>query len=309
MGGMTLREALDEYKNVYMAYRNFADRTRVEYQNDLEDFIGFFEKSGTIYVKGLGLPAIERYVAQLEQKGYASTTRKRKVVTIRSFLTFLYEDGYIGTNIAKQIVLPFAESTIPNILTATECHRLREACADNPRDKAIIELLLQTGIKLSELTRLTLNDVEIEKETGEGQKGLIRILGSRGKKERFIPLNTKACVALKNYVGARKDAGNSILFLNRFDEPLGERGVQKMLRKYLKRAGFGRASIHTLRHTFGTQHIAEGASLKTIQEVMGLKDVRSTSIYQALAKEVISRELQKNAIWCFLLLSSHFVFN
>jgi integrase/recombinase XerD len=112
----------------------------------------------------------------------------------------------------------------------------------------------------------------------------------------MIPLNTKATVALKGYMNIRKDAKNSILFLNRFDEPLGERGVPKMLRKYLKCAGIGRANIKTLRHTFGAHHIAKGTKLKTIQEVMGLKDARSASVYQALAKEAIARELQENAI-------------
>ena len=124
----------------------------------------------------------------------------------------------------------------------------------------------------------------------------MRILGSRGKKERLIPLNNKASVALKGYLAVRTGVENSVLFLNRFGEPLGESGVQKMLRKYLRSAGIGKASIHTLRHTFGAQHIAKGTSTKTIQDVMGLKDVRSTSVYQTLAREVVSRELQENSV-------------
>src|SRR5688500_2725497 len=99
MGDITLRKALDDYKTVYMPYRNFAERTREEYLNDLEGFVGFLEKAGTNHVKALGLPIIERYVAHLEQEGLASPTRKRKVVSIRSFLSFLYQDGYIETNI------------------------------------------------------------------------------------------------------------------------------------------------------------------------------------------------------------------
>jgi integrase/recombinase XerD len=295
MGEMTLKEALNEYKNVYMAYRNFAERTRVEYQNDLEDLVMFLEKSGIVQVQELGLPIIERYVAHLEQKGFASLTRKRKVVTIRSFLTFLYQDGYIDTNIAKKIIMPFADTTTPNILTLTEYDQLREICSDNPRDFAIIELLLQTGIKLSELIHLTLKDIEFEK-TGDEKSGFIRVLGGRRKKDRIIPLNAKACLALKNYLNGRNDVGSNVLFLNRFGESLGDRGVQKMLRKYLKGAGIGGASINTLRHTFGVQHLAKGTSLKTIQEVMGLKDVRSTSVYQSLAKEVITREMQENSL-------------
>ena len=193
MGEITLKKALDDYKMVYMPYRNFAERTREEYQNDLEDFILFVEQAGINNVGSLGLPIVERYIAHLEEKGFASLTRKRKVVTIRSFSSFLYQDSYIDTNIAKKIALPFTEYPSPNFLTQNECDKLRTVCADNLRDTAIIELILQTGIKLSELVHLTLNDVELD-DSGKSQ-GFIRILGSQGKKERVIPLNDKAQAA------------------------------------------------------------------------------------------------------------------
>ena len=101
MGDTTIQNAFEDYKTIYMPYRNFADRTRVEYQNDLEAFIEFLGQSGISRVRKLGLPIIERYVADLELKGFASLTRKRKVVAICSFLSLLYQDGYIETNIAK----------------------------------------------------------------------------------------------------------------------------------------------------------------------------------------------------------------
>ena len=266
MGDITLRKALDDYKTVYMPYRNFAERTRIEYQNDLVDLIGFIERSGMHFVNSLGLSIIERYVAYLEQKGFASLTRKRKVVAIRSFLSFLYQDGYIHTDIGKRVVLPFTESPSPYVLTQKECDRLRNACADSPRDSAIIELILQTGIKLSELVHLTQDDIEFDGTAKD--HGFMRVLGSRGKKERMIPLNNKACVALQNYFSVRTDTGNGVLFLNRFGESLGESGVQKMLRKGLHRAGIGSASIQTLRHTFGVHHIAKGTNSKTVQEII-----------------------------------------
>jgi integrase/recombinase XerD len=291
MGDITLRKALEDYKTIYMPYRNFADRTRVEYQNDLEGFIGFLGRVGITHVQELGIQIVERYGAALEQKGFASLTRKRKVVAIRSFLSFLYQEHHLTTNLALRVILPFTENTTPFILTQVECDRLRKACAGNLRDLAIVELLLQTGIKLSELVHLSLDDIQMGEE-----EGFMRILGSRGKKERLIPLNNKACVAVKKYLAVRTDAESSILFLNRFGELLGESGVQKMLRKYLRRAGIGKASIHTLRHTFGAQHIAKGTSTKTIQDVMGLKDTRSTAVYQTLAREVVSRELQENSL-------------
>jgi len=286
MGKITLRRALDEYKNVYMAYRNFAERTREEYQNDVKDFIKFSEKSGTVTTGGVGLPIIERFVANLEQKGFASLTRKRKVVSIRSFLLFLFQDGYIDTNIASRVVLPFIESSMPNVLTQTECDRIRNACAENPRDAAIIELLLQTGIKLSELVHLTKTDIEFEgiMEKGKKYNGYIRILGGRKKRDRMIPLNTKACLALRNYLDSRKGVENNVLFLNKFSQAMGERGVQKMFRKHLKKTGIVKTSIHTLRHTFGAQQIAKGISPQNIQRVMGLRDPRSTSMYVSLVR-------------------------
>jgi integrase/recombinase XerD len=294
MGEITIKKALDDYKTIYMPYRNFADRTREEYQNDLEDFVGFLEKKEIKIVGDLSLPIIEQYAAQLGEKGRASLTRKRKVVSIRSFLTFLYQDGYIGTNLSKQVLVPFAEYPSPGFLTQSECNKLRNACVDNPRDTAIIELILQTGIKLSELVHLTVSDIEIE-EAGR-LKGFMQVKGSAGRKDRIIPLNTKAIDAIKAYLKVRDSVGSDVLFLNRLGEALGESGVQKMLTKRIKSAGIARASAHTLRHTFGAYHVARGTDPKTVQDVLGLNDERSVAVYQSLAREVVSRELQENSL-------------
>ncbi len=228
MGEITIKKALFDYKTVYMPYRNFADRTREEYLNDLEDFAEVLEKSGILYIRQLGLPVIERYVARLEQKGFASTTRKRKVVAIRSFLSFLHQEGYIEANIARRVILPFTETTTPYVLTQAECGRLRKVCSESIRDRAVVELLLQTGIKLSELTQLTLDDIELNRK----QAGFMRVRGRSGKKERIIPLNTKAANAIKDYLDERKAETNQTVFLNRFGEAFGERGVQKMVRRH-----------------------------------------------------------------------------
>jgi integrase/recombinase XerD len=294
MGETTLRKALDDYKTVYMPYRNFADRTREEYQNDLNDFVGFLEQRGILHVGNIGIPNIERYAAHLEEKGFAGLTRKRKIVAIRSFLSFLYQDGYIETNLAKKVVLPFTEYPSPDFLTQSECNKLRSVCADSVRDTAIIELMLQTGIKLSELVHLTVGDIELD-ESGK-LRGFMQVKGSAGKKDRIIPLNSKASEALRRYKDTRLDTGSGVFFLNRFGEPLGESGVQKMLTKRIKSAGIGRASAHTLRHTFGAHHVARGTDPKTVQDVMGLKDARSAAVYQSLAREVVSKELQENSL-------------
>src|SRR6266496_5730275 len=161
MGDITLSQALEEYKKIYMAARNFAQRTRVEYLNDLEDLIQFLEQLGIKEVKDIGLPQLERYLAELDRRGIVGSTRERKVVSIRSFLWYLYQDRYISTNISKRLIPPFANASSPRYLTKSEYERLLAAAVHNPRDFALIQLLLQTGIKLSELTGLTVNDVEL----------------------------------------------------------------------------------------------------------------------------------------------------
>jgi len=285
-GEITLRKTLEEYKTVYMAYRNFAERTREEYLNDLEDLVEFLGRLGIDKGGKISLATIERYLAELERRGFAGATRKRKTVTIRSFLTFLYKDGYIGTDLARQVIPPFVENKTPQFLTEAEYNRLREACAGNPRDRAIIEILLQTGIRLSELTRLSIDDVEpgVDEPGGQQTDAYVRIKGNRSKKDRIIPLNDKAQEAIKAYLSEQSAMGSSILFLNRFGQPYGDRGVQKMLRRYLKQARIERGSVHTLRHTFGTHHTAKGISVKILQEVMGHKDPRSTSIYVSIVR-------------------------
>jgi len=109
-------------------------------------------------------PKGKRYAASIEQKGFASLTRKRKIVAIRSFLSFLHQEGDIDTNIANKVVLYFNETTKPSVLTQTECNKLRSACAKNAGVRAIIELLLQTGITLSDLVNLTLNDIQLDEK-------------------------------------------------------------------------------------------------------------------------------------------------
>jgi site-specific recombinase XerD len=298
MGEITLREAFEEYKNIYLPARNLAERTREEYTNDLVDLVEFLEKAGIKRVGDVGLIHLERYLAELDRRGYAGSTRKRKTAVIRSLFSFLYADGHITNNIARKLIPPLAENDLPRVLTQNEYQRLLKSCSGNKRDGAIIELLLQTGIRLSELTRLNISDFELQDGTnGETvEMGSIQIRGKKGGSGRIIPLNNKACKAVGDYLQVRADEDSNILFLNRFMKPLGQRGVQKVVRKYLELAEIQGASVHTLRHTFGAHHIAKGTSLKTVQRVMGHKDERSTSIYNLLANELTNRELGEHAL-------------
>src|SRR3990170_3027080 len=271
MGEITLQQALDEFKTVYMPSRNFAIRTRKEYLNDLEDLLRFLETTGVTRVGEVGLSHLECYLAELDYSGYTGSTRKRKTITIRSFFNFLICEGYVANDVSRRLIPPYSEMTIPRVLTQSEYQRLLSASSTSTRDTTIIELLLQTGIRLSELVRLRLSDLDLPDtvELGVDKIGQVRIIDGGGRKSRSIPLNNRVCLALKDYLKHRPVIPADVVFVNRFRRPLGPRGVQKLMKKYLDEADVRGASVHSLRHTFGTQHVARGTSLKTIQEAMG----------------------------------------
>ena len=297
MGKITFQQALEEFETVYLPARNYAPRTRKEYANDLGELIKFLEQIGISRVGDIALAHLERYLAWLDQKGYAGATRKRKTVAIRTFFGFLAQEGYVSNDVSKRLITPYAEYKLPRVLTRGEYQRLIDACADNPRDAAIVMLLLQTGIRLSELVRLTLVDIELPDDGSTDQDfGQLRILGGGGRKDRVVPVNSKACQALKAYLKTRPQGQFHSLFYIRDGSVLGPRGIQKMLYKYFCRTGILGASVHSLRHTFAVHHVAKGTSLKTIQEVLGHKDIRNTEIYLSLAKELQRKDLQEHAL-------------
>jgi integrase/recombinase XerD len=298
MGEMTFQQALEEYKTVYMPARNLAARTRIEYAHDLEGFIGFLEKSYINRVGELQTAHIDRYLADLDSQGQSGATRKRKAITIRSFLDFLFRNDHLSNDLASRVILPFQEQTTPRILTQTEYTRLLEACSLNPRDFAIISLLLQTGMRLSELTNLRTFDFELLQaiDSELGSTGTIRIIKGGGRKSRNLPLNSKANRAVLAYLNIRPSVQTDFVFLNRLNKPLGPRGVEKVLLKYMRLAGIKGALVHSLRHTFTAHHVAKGTSLETIQEVMGHKDIRTTEAYIPIARQLKQKEIQENAL-------------
>jgi site-specific recombinase XerD len=280
-GGISLKQAVEEYKEFYLAYRNFAQRTRVEYINDLEDMVRYLEGAGVRRPGDVTLSNLVRYVADLEKRGFAGSTRKRKVISIRSFFSFLHVEGYIVSDIGKRLIVPFVEAKTPRYLTIDEVDRLLKSSKSNKRDYAIIQLLLHTGIKLSELTRLTLQDLQATSSTDkEGRKvEFIRVVGDRRKKDRILPISPTASEAIAEYLSIRGKSQADNLFLNKSDGPLGKRGVEKVLEKYFRATEITKVTVQSLRHTFVNQMALKGVDKKTIQKVLGVSDIRSTSLY------------------------------
>ena len=289
--------AIQLFETIYMASRNLAPKTRSEYKADITQLAEFLNTYGTVKLAEVSLSHLQTFLAYLDTKGITGITRRRKTASLRTFFKFLYVSGFLPNNPTRELIPPEREYKAPRFLTTQEYQALQKACSHNTRDAAIVELMLQTGIRLSETAKLTIHDVELPKHINRNpaNTGYLHIQG-KGKQTRMLPLNYKACLAVKEWLAVRPSIPNSALFVTKFQEPMGQRSIQQMIEKYLNKAAIQGASAHTLRHTFGTHHIAKGTPLKTVQETLGHADIKTTSIYLSLARNVMRRELQNHAL-------------
>jgi site-specific recombinase XerD len=293
-----LSDAFNDYKATYMASRNMAPRTRVEYGRDIGDLVQFLQGASRLDdPRDVELKHLEHYLAELDRRGLSGSSRRRRAAAIRSFFAFLEDHGYVSLNIATRLRPPARIEREPRVLSEMEYRQLQDAARFHPRDQAIIELFLQTGMRLSELARLRIGDVSLPARIGKDKDaaGSVRVLG-KGAKERTITVNWKASRALKSYLAARPGIGSDALFVSKFAEPMGPRAIQDVVKKHLKEAGIGNASVHTLRHTFGTHQVKKGTNLRVVQEAMGHADLKTTSVYVHLAREQMDEQLQANAL-------------
>jgi integrase/recombinase XerC len=293
----TLKQGLAFFDTIGMPARNLSARTRKEYQNDLTDLIEFLEDRGITRLKQVDLRDLENYQAEMDRRGFKASTRERKTYAIKSFFRFLHHHGMIATNVASRLIPPRPNKPEPRFLSEEEYQRLLQACNHNVRDAAIIEVLLQTGMRLSELTRLIIYDVEIPKRISRepDNTGTVRVTRKGGRVDT-IPLNYKACQALDAWIKVRPKVDHLSLFVSKFNTPMGKRAVQYTVSRYLQAADIKNASVHTLRHTMATHHIARGTDPKTIQETLGHASLETTARYIALAKKAQRKALQEHAL-------------
>ena len=289
IGGIeTLKQALVLYETVGMRAASLAQRTRAEYTNDLTDLIAYLGRGGITRPEQVTLAHLRVYQADLDRRGYQASTRNRKVHTVKGFFSFLHDYAVIRENVARQLIPPPVERGEPRFLSEAEYTRMLEVARANVRDAAIIELFLQTGIRLSELVSLSVRDVTFSPEAGT-----IRV--KRGGGHVLIPLNDKAQNALRKWVANREPIVDTALFLTALKKPLSKRAVQLMLAKYLDAAGIQGASVQSLRHTMAVHHIAKGTPLKTLAEVLG-DHPDTLQQYVAAARKVHQKALQENAL-------------
>lgn len=295
--GGTLVDALTKFETVGMPARNFAVRTRREYSRDLHELLDYLATCEITDLETVRLPALEGYLAELDRRGLQGSSRNRKTHTIKSFFKWLVSQELLVMNPAVGLIPPRAIKKEPRFLSEDEYRRLLRACSHHARDAAIMEVFLQTGMRLSELAHLRLADVELPKRITRDieSMGMVRVHRKGGKIER-IPLNYKACQALAAYLKVRPKVDDDGLFVTKFKTRMTARSIEYMVTKYLAETGIHHASVHTLRHTMATHHVAKGTDVKTVQVTLGHASLATTSIYVSLSKHAQKKALQEHAL-------------
>lgn len=288
------QDALEGYKLDYMAARNLAAKTRVDYETDIVQFLAYLTRIYQTNFETLAPKHIRAYLAKLDRLRLAGSSRRRKFIVVCSFCRWLKEAGYIVNNPALQVEAPQIVEKEPRVLTREEYWRVL-MLAKKPRDRAIIQLVLQTGIKLAEIHRLNLSDLLLPERAARDSLGAMHIWG-KGRKDRTLVLNAKVCAALLTWLRIRPSVETNAVFVSRKRQRVSARQIENIVCKYLAQAGIEQANVHTLRHTMATHHHAMGTDIGTLNGVLGHEKMMTTAVYIPLAQKQQAYYMQKNAL-------------
>lgn len=290
-----MRELMNEFLNHLAVERGLARNTLTAYGHDLTQYFNFLEGESLCSIEEVEQRHVVQYLLMLQEAGFSPRTVARCLSTIRVFHRFLLAESFLKEDPTLYLESPRPKAALPFALSLEEVERLLEAPrVETPiglRDKAMLEVLYATGLRVSELIALTLSGVNLV-------VGYVRCLG-KGGKERVVPLGTHALATLRAYLEEARPRlvrghPTPYLFLGRGGRPLTRQGFWKLLKVYAKKAGIGRrVTPHTLRHSFATHLLDRGADLRSVQLMLGHADIGSTQIYthvsRARLKEVYDR--------------------
>jgi integrase/recombinase XerC len=274
------------------AERNASPHTCRSYLTDLKEFVNFLKDTGLhlssdgkVEMEKVDRLTIRRYLSFVHRKNRKSSIA-RKISTLRSFFKFLVREHMVSSNPAKAVSTPKVEKLLPGALTVDEAFRLmdlpglliRETSSDRSRkksfrDRAILELLYSSGIRVGELVALNINQLNLD-------LGIVKVMG-KGRKERIVPVGSKAIEAVRAYLEERRSPDEEVpLFLNLRGGRLTARSVDRLIKNYTRQAGiFRKVSPHSLRHTFATHLLDAGADIREIQEMLGHASLSTTQRY------------------------------
>ncbi len=281
-----MQDQINQFLDYLEVEKGYSNNTLAAYQNDLNQFLVFLQVESQDQRPrswdNVTRDHIVSYILEMKEREYASSTVARKVAAVKSFFKFLESAGQIKNNPAKDMETPRAEKHLPATISAEDVDRLLAAPAgDAPasqRDRAMLELLYATGLRVSELVALDVSDVNLD-------EGTVRCMG-KGKKERVLPVYDRAREALATYVtqGRLKLLGKhnneDALFLNRRGTRLTRQGLWLIIKRYVEEVGIeGNVTPHTLRHSFATHMLRGGADLRAVQQMLGHANISTTQIY------------------------------
>ena len=275
MNQIRLRDAHEQFKN-FLKEKKHSASTIVAYGKDIDQLVSFLEELPKHQVHEVKKEDLETFLAKMAKQGYTPKSISRKINSTRTFYRFLKINEYITDDPSLLVSHPRYELAPPRILTPTEYRALRDAARNDPRMFAVIELLLQTGIRIGELANLRLSDV-----TPEG----IRIRAYEKHEERIVPLNKPAKEALDRYLDVRPKVKEERIFITKSGKPFLIRNIRTAIERYFRLAEIRNAKVNDLRHTFVAHHLKHGVSLLVLSKILGHKRLSTTERYLDFVKE------------------------
>jgi integrase/recombinase XerC len=286
---------IDAFLNYLGGVRHYSANTIRAYCADLRDFQKFASEHGGAGQAGSGrlYPRIRSYLYALTARGLSNRTISRRLSSFRSYFQYLLREELIADSLDFDARGFRIDRRLPRFLQIEEAQRLMESVAGDgflpARDRAVLELFYQCGLRLEELTELTDDMID-----NQGQ--VVRVLG-KGRKMRQVPFGDLAAARLSDYIEARNEKfgpGARRLFLNRSGNPLTSRSIARIVEKYTARLREGdKLSPHALRHSFATHLLDNGADLLAVSELLGHKSIKTTQIYTHLSNAALKREYKK----------------
>lgn len=248
--------------------------TSLAYSIDIEQMVDFFESLDIYNLIQVEITLVENFVKSLSSNSYAIKTVSRKINSIKTFFKFLVLEGYLKTNPSTSLKHQKIEFKAPRILSKLEYRSLRDASRKDSRTFAMVEILIQTGVRISELAEIKTSEFNLE---GNNPKLLIPFRNSIPARE--IPLNKAAIEAINNYLKDRPKVKSDYLFITKSGNTILIRNIRSTIDKYFKEAGVENAKVNDLRHTFVSFHIQNGMNLLTLSKISGHKRLSTTEKY------------------------------
>jgi len=286
---------LKDYIYYVSVEKGLAKNTLESYRRDLSGYLSYLRQAGITAMEDSSRGNIAGYLLSLKQSGKATTTLSRNLSSIRSFYNYLFQEKMIAENPASEMESPKITKKLPRVLSLQEMDLLLEQPdqlhVTGVRDKAMLEVIYATGIRVSELISLDTGDINLD-------AGFIRCLG-KGSKERIIPLGSVAARNVDRYLieGRPKlvrQKGEDALFINQHGKRLTRQGFWKILKQYARTAGISKEiTPHTMRHSFATHLLENGADLRSVQEMLGHADISTTQIYTQVTRRKLRDVYEK----------------